>query len=208
MSEEVVAGADPAPFRAETAVLRQPNASGLTAEDLLESAAELESARLTYATLAGVLPSGSPALFFQSELHAAYPDASHPRRKAFDRLAGLAGVEAAYELLALITFLVFIGEDPAGMFDQLAPAVANQADGFAALSAAQTARPARLGRQLRGVPRPGCGRGADRHAVPRRPAARGPSPARPVGADREASPGPAPTCWRWARTSCARSSRR
>ena len=137
MSEEVVAGADPAPFRAETAVLRQPNASGLTAEDLLESAAELESARLTYATLAGVLPSGSPASFFQSELHAAYPDASHPRRKAFDRLAGLAGVEAAYELLALITFLVFIGDDPAGMFDQLAPAVAKQADGFAALSAAQ-----------------------------------------------------------------------
>ena len=82
-------------------------------------------------------PGASPALFCQSELHAAYPDASHPRRKAFDHLAGLAGVEAAYELLALITFLVFIGEDPAGMFDQLAPAVANQADGFAALSAAQ-----------------------------------------------------------------------
>ena len=74
---------------------------------------------------------------FETELHAAYPDASHPRRKAFDHLAGLAGVEAAYELLALITFLVFIWEDPAGMFDQLAPAVANQADGFAALSAAQ-----------------------------------------------------------------------
>ena len=137
MSEEVVAGADPAPFRAETAVLRQPNASGLTAEDLLESAAELESARLTYATLTGVLPSGSPASFFRSELHAAYPDASHPRRKAFDHFAGLAGVEAAYELLALITFLIFIGDDPAGMFDQLAPAMAKQADGFAALSAAQ-----------------------------------------------------------------------
>ncbi|WP_433307218.1 hypothetical protein ACQP2F_22935 [Actinoplanes sp. CA-030573] len=137
MAEEVVGGADPAELRAELAVTRRPNASGLTAGDLLESAAELESARMTYATLAGTLPAGSPAALYRSQLHHAYPDPAEPRRKAFDHFAGVAGLDAAYELLALVTFLVFLGDDPAGMFDQLAPAVAKQAEGVAGLSAAQ-----------------------------------------------------------------------
>jgi hypothetical protein len=137
MSEEVAAGADPDEFRAEMALTRRPNASGLTCVDLLESAAELESARMTHATLVGQLPAGSPAQLYRSELHRAYPDPSAPRRKAFDHFVGVVGLDAAYELLALITFLAFIGDDPAGMFDQMTPEVAQQAEGFAALSAAQ-----------------------------------------------------------------------
>ena len=137
MSEEVVAGADAGPFRAETAVLRRPNASGLTAEDLLESAAEVESARMTYASLIGFVAIGSPAEHYRAELHQAYPDPAEPRRKAFDLLAGRIGVEPAYELLALLTFLAFIGDDPPGMFDQFLPVVAAQPAAFAALSAAQ-----------------------------------------------------------------------
>ena len=106
----VVSGDGVEAFAAEAGRLGQPHPSGVSCEDLLESAAELEANRLE----------GSLSrLSHRAQLDRLYPDPAAPQRRGFEHLAGRIGDDDACELLALLTFLAFIHDDPCAWVPQL-----------------------------------------------------------------------------------------
>jgi hypothetical protein len=123
-------------FVTEVGRLRRRNSSGLSCEDLLESAAEVEASRLMSASGGG----GQPvqlAMAYRANLTHAYSDPDAPQRRGFDYLAERIGDESAYELLALLTFLAFIHDEPCEAFEYLAPVAGQAPEAFRSMSAAQ-----------------------------------------------------------------------
>jgi hypothetical protein len=135
-------------FVAEAGRLGRRHSSGLSCEDLLESAAEVEASRLMSASIVGdgqvenlviVQPDriAAPAQAYRANLAEAYADPDAPQRRGFEHLADRIGDELAYELFAPLTFLAFIHDDPCEAFEYLVSVADDAPEAFASMSAAQ-----------------------------------------------------------------------
>jgi len=122
-------------FHREEHFLAQQHSSGLSCVDLLESAAELEANRLDIG--AGAADGVRLGRNHRALLERMHPDPASPRRRAFDFLTGRLGDDDACDLMALLTFLAFIGNDPCAAFIQLAEWAADEPEAWKSLTAAQ-----------------------------------------------------------------------
>ncbi len=123
-------------FSAEAALLNRPHSSGISCSDLLESSAEVEAIRnlLKLDATLRLLPPGSVIRLLLEQLH---PDPAAHRRRGFDYLAEHIGDDDACELLALLTFLAFLGDDPLAGFEYLVSAIPVAPTVFKTATAAQ-----------------------------------------------------------------------
>jgi hypothetical protein len=123
-------------FAAEAGRLRRPHPSGVSCDDLLEAAAELEANRLA--------SSSDPTLELMSVadvhgllLQQLHPDPGAPQRRGFYHVAERIGADDACDLLPLLTFLAFIHDDPCEAFEYLLQAAEHSAESLKTMTTAQ-----------------------------------------------------------------------
>jgi hypothetical protein len=122
-------------FTAEARRLAEPDAGGLSCEDLLAAAAEVEVLRLLPRD--PTLELMSPGSFHRLVLKQVHPDPDAPARRGFEALARRIGDDDACELFPILTFLAFILNDPCETFDSLVRMAELSAQPFKQLTAAQ-----------------------------------------------------------------------
>lgn len=106
-------------FAAQATLLSERTTYGLSCFDLLESAATLEAHR-RYLGGFGVAGKATPVSLYLEQQERLYPDPASPQRYGFKWLSNRLGPDDAYLLLAPLTFLSFIADDPVEMFMRLA----------------------------------------------------------------------------------------
>jgi len=106
-------------FRTEARRLTDRTQYGLSCLDLLESAAELEAHR-GYMNQFSVVGRPTPVTVYRDLQERIHPDPEASRRKGFDWVADRLGPDEAFELMAPLTFLAFLADDPVGRFMALA----------------------------------------------------------------------------------------
>lgn len=123
-------------FEREAQRLAAPHPTGVSCEDILAAAAEVEAVKLMVRADPN-LQSALPGNIHRVLLAQVHPDRDAPQRRGFDHLAARIGDEDACELLPLLTFLAFIHDDPCEAFNYLAGAAESSADALKAMTAAQ-----------------------------------------------------------------------
>ncbi len=116
-----------AQFAADARRLSRPGPDGISCVDLLESSAHVEAYRRF---LSGFAVQGrrTTVSLYRELAGAAQPDAGAPERRGFAYLAERLGEDAAYELLAPLSFLAFAADEPVEAFTALATRAAGRTD--------------------------------------------------------------------------------
>lgn len=123
-------------FEREAQRLTAPHPTGLSCEDILAAAAEVEAVKLMVRADPN-LQFALPGNIHRVVLAQVHPDHDVPPRRGFDHLAARIGDEDACELFPLLTFLAFIHDDPCEAFHYLANAAERSADALKTMTAAQ-----------------------------------------------------------------------
>jgi hypothetical protein len=123
-------------FEHEARRLAVLHPTGVSCEDLLAAAAEVEAIRLMIRLdpNAQSLAPGSVQRLLLAQVH---PDPGTPQRRGFDHLAARIGDDDACELLPLLTFLAFIHNDPCEAFQYLVGVAQSAGDALKTRTAAQ-----------------------------------------------------------------------
>jgi hypothetical protein len=106
-------------FRAELGRMSDRAQYGLSCLDLLESAAEVETHR-QYMNSFSVQDQPTAVSVYQNLQNRIHPNAESPQRKGFDWLTTRLGPDDAFLLMAPLTFLAFLADDPVNKFRSLA----------------------------------------------------------------------------------------
>lgn len=106
-------------FIVQATAVSDRGAYGLSAFDLLESAATLEAHR-HYVDRYVIAGEATPVNLYLDLMKTMHPDAAAPQRHGFSWLSNRLGPDDAYLLLAPLTFLALISDDPVETFMRLA----------------------------------------------------------------------------------------
>ena len=123
-------------FEAEVRRLTQRHPTGVSCEDLLAAAAEVEANRLM-SRPDPALRQLAPGAVHRLLLAQVHPDPASPHRRGFDHLAARIGDDDACELLPLVTFLAFVHDDPCEAFAHLVDLAQREPEWLKTMTAAQ-----------------------------------------------------------------------